>query len=188
MTSWHEASCIRPDVELVDGSNPFCMSCGAIVPNDDTEPDRTPPPTIPFVEQWELSLEWPSSVDYSTTLPGGDGESVEDVVAAVQDGLRASDAVIDRSWTPDSDRTMDDIAELDVQNPAAGSSRFLDDLSGTDSIRVLRLSKGIDPQPLHVGDFRHHSFPLMAMSWESQDMFLLLLIYSKQAYTNTETS
>jgi len=159
MISWHDESCYRPDVSLVDG-NPFCMSCGFLASPNDLDAGQTPPPSVlPTTPRCCLALSWPSSVTFTDAcISSTDGEDIADVVAEVVGGLHGpQDRDVEMSLSDaDPDPSTQNSGSLDTdsqglpQSRAAQKSRELPrSLTGRDAIRILRLSKGKGPAPLH---------------------------------------
>ncbi|KAK4166204.1 heterokaryon incompatibility protein-domain-containing protein [Cladorrhinum sp. PSN259] len=150
-TSWHETACSRPDVSLVDGV-PFCMSCGSIGFLDDLEPNQAPPAfPVPSGKRVHLSVSWPASVPYRATCTGANGEDLTDALDTVIKDLEVS-------VEEDTKFEDDDLSDAESETSSVGTlqpSLFQEDLipaeelAGKDRIRILRLSKGKGPEPLH---------------------------------------
>ncbi|KAK5656254.1 hypothetical protein OQA88_5016 [Cercophora sp. LCS_1] len=163
MYSWHDESCVRPDVELTDGS-PFCMSCGSLASLTDLEPgEAPPPPPVPLLRsRADLALSWPPSVNYGETCTGRDEEDTSGLLEEIprydpydsDDDVEMSVASID---TPSDTETVgrsserDDLAsETDTPTLSWNPYKdFVGRLVGGDSVRILRLSKGKPSDPLH---------------------------------------
>jgi len=174
MISWHGKSCIRPDVRLVD-ANPFCMSCGSLASTDDLDGGQIPPPpTIPAQRRSHLNLTWPSSVNYAASClgAGSDGTDLGGLVMDVVTGTRYADrdtmeldseTLSDGTLSGDEDVTLTtEESELDAsqtRSPGPAIRRYTnsqrnsvpldEELTGTDTIRILCLSKGKGSEPLH---------------------------------------
>ncbi|KAK0674420.1 heterokaryon incompatibility protein-domain-containing protein [Cercophora samala] len=157
-SSWHEASCSRPDVSLTEGI-PFCMSCGSMGPLDDLEPSETPP-AIPILsgKRSDLSLSWPFSVKYATQLTDEDGNDLgDDVLQSIVAGAVLPTEKTD-GLQPDAQREKgeSDLGSNSSLSTIAQQYRTYhqslvpsDEVTGSDSIRLLRLSKGKGSEPLH---------------------------------------
>ncbi|KAK0626983.1 hypothetical protein B0T14DRAFT_562845 [Immersiella caudata] len=168
MISWHDESCYRGDVSLIDGNQLFCMSCGSLTSPGDLEPGQAPPPPpLPSSHRTRLGLSWPSSVKFADVCIGKDGEDITDLVSEVVEGLHGAQ-VSDVAMSPADDgletstedgQTMDedsgDLDSIPVVSPLrpvfrnSGSLLKSLSLTGTDAIRILRLSKGTGSEPLH---------------------------------------
>ncbi|KAK4678298.1 hypothetical protein QC764_306350 [Podospora pseudoanserina] len=151
-SSWHEASCSRPDVSLAEGI-PFCMSCGSMGPLDDLEPSETPP-AIPILsgKRSGLSLSWPHSVKYATQLTDGDGNDLGDVLQSVLLAEKPDDLQLDVQ----QEKIGSDLESNSSSSTIAQQCRTYhqslvpsDEVTGNDSIRLLRLGKGKGSEPLH---------------------------------------
>ncbi|KAK3985787.1 heterokaryon incompatibility protein-domain-containing protein [Cladorrhinum sp. PSN332] len=150
-TSWHETTCSRPDVSLVDGV-PFCMSCGSIASLDDIQPSQAPPAfPVPSGKRGHLSVFWPASVEYTRTCAAADGQDLTDALKKVVEGL-------DISTEEDTKIEDDELSDAESEAPSTGTlqpSLYQEDLIppeellGKDKIRILRLSKGKGSEPLH---------------------------------------
>ncbi|KAK4221467.1 heterokaryon incompatibility protein-domain-containing protein [Podospora fimiseda] len=150
-TSWHETTCSRPDVSLVD-EVPFCMSCGSLGSLDDLQASQAPPPfPVPSAPRNRLSVSWPASVDYTSSCDGLNGQDVTDLVTNVI-------ADIDVSAGGDIKVEDDNLSDAESEASSAGTlepSLYQEDLIlpeelvGKDKIRILRLSKGKGSEPLH---------------------------------------
>ncbi|KAK1761227.1 heterokaryon incompatibility protein-domain-containing protein, partial [Echria macrotheca] len=160
MISWHERSCFRPDVSLVD-SSPFCMSCGSLASLDDLDAGQAPPPPpIPSQRQAGLALSWPSSVTYSASFVSDDEDLTSQLVEiAASAASQSYDMDISYGMDIDDDATSDTEGTLTGDEgphgdpvPKAWAKRereHMDELVGTDCIRILRLGKGKGTDPLH---------------------------------------
>ncbi|KAK4189849.1 heterokaryon incompatibility protein-domain-containing protein [Podospora australis] len=174
LSSWHERTCGRPDVSLVDGV-PFCMSCGSLGALDDLQPSQAPPALpVPSRRRAKLDLSWPSSVKYAATCFNESGEEIGGVVEELVQGLEiAAESKGDQKDAPKGE------GEGEGEGEGAGYDSFSDcesvssagtlqltpsqknpsppvQLPGKDSIRLLRLSKGRGQEPLHGALEAHH--------------------------------
>ncbi|KAK3683455.1 heterokaryon incompatibility protein-domain-containing protein [Podospora appendiculata] len=157
MTSWHETSCNRPDVYLVDGT-PFCMSCGSLATVDDIDYSQAPSGLpVPSATRAHLGLSWPSSVKYANTCIGTNGEDITNQVAETVAGLGSFSGDHMNISPPDSPVLIEAgpgrlESEVPVHEPHAHDRTRADPshgLIGTNQIRLLRLSKGQASEPLH---------------------------------------
>ncbi|EGO56918.1 hypothetical protein NEUTE1DRAFT_84487 [Neurospora tetrasperma FGSC 2508] len=161
MISWHRNSCGRPDVCLVDGGIPFCMSCDSLAPLDDLSPSQVPsnPSVLYHDETKALSLHWPASVDYETHCYDSNGCDISSQLAEI-----LGTEPWDETSRPSSERPSGMIANDGVssceplssgQRPRQGAinppslNPREDNLVASDSIRILHLSKGNKSDPLH---------------------------------------
>ncbi|KAK3320640.1 heterokaryon incompatibility protein-domain-containing protein [Cercophora scortea] len=157
MTSWHETSCNRPDVCLVDGT-PFCMSCGSLASLDDFDYSQAPSGLpIPSATRANLGLSWPSSVKYGNTCIGTNGEDITNQVTETVAGLGSFSGDHMNISPPDSPALIEADpwrleSEMPAHKPHAQDRTRADPSSGligTDQIRLLRLSKGQASEPFH---------------------------------------
>jgi hypothetical protein len=170
MISWHDVSCYRGDVSLIDGNQLFCMSCGSLASPGDLEAGQAPPPPpLPTSHRTHLDLSWPSSVRFADACIGKDGKDITDLVTEMVGSLHdAQGSDVDVAMSPADDgfetstedgQSMDENSRDSPTSPVVsppspvvrhgrGPLKSLS-LTGTDAIRVLRLSKGAGSQPLH---------------------------------------
>ncbi|KAK3387484.1 heterokaryon incompatibility protein-domain-containing protein [Podospora didyma] len=145
MDSWHDASCSRPDVSLV-GDVPYCMGCGSLPSSDNIKSDQTPiTPLFPTGKRADLALRWPSSVQYSSTCIGVDGEDLSSLLAeVVGDPSLGNIADVSPSYSPGLTK-----GSYPFSRKRNSSGHHSTELSEGDSIRILRLNGGKDSEPLH---------------------------------------
>ena len=160
MESWHESSCHRPDVSLVDGV-PFCMGCGSLADSSDLRLDpllHNPTGASKDADSQKFDLSWPSSVRYGNVCIDGDGNDVSEILSSIAFGATEagndtmSDAAVRATKRQRFIHPSKPVSEQE-SNSALQRQRILPksipELGGTDSIRLLVLSRGQGSDPLH---------------------------------------
>ncbi|KAH8694049.1 hypothetical protein BGW36DRAFT_430073 [Talaromyces proteolyticus] len=120
MYHWHESSCRRPDISLVD-SIPYCNNCSSLPSLDETK--EVEPLCIPSYGRDFLDLTWPATVTYSHGNDEGSPSTI---------GNQSSSETGRTSFKAQT-------GELDVP-----------DIQSPSGFRLIRLKHGVTQSPIHI--------------------------------------